>query len=1151
MLENPSDSEQLNDKPVNITSCKRYSNVLNQQEECNDLVKTSVNNVSCGGHSSANHVNNDGYTDINIRSETCGGHPSAIHMQEERYKGVNMVNSVSYGGHPSAIHMQDEEINVNKVNTGVGNESGVEHSSAPHRQNDDYTEENNEVNIENINILGEMACGGPRQVMTEQTISDPIVSVLKDTRAKYGKNLIFAHVNINGLGNKREYLKELLIKKYLDVLCITESKLGSCYVDNDFHVEGFKMYRKDRKSNSGGLFTWIRSDIPHCRLNEKEYDSDRHHIESMIFDMTIRSQKWFLLLTYKHPKVSNTIFLPKVTEFYDSISGVAKETILLGDINTDMQAMDDVFSKDLCQPYGLSNLITEPTCFKSEKGTLLDPILVTNKYKFQSPFNLHCGSSDWHNMVGCVTRLKVPPQRPTKIQYRSYKNFDELKFTQDVSCIPFHVCEIFDDVHDQYWFASELYSDVINEHAPIKKRVIRTEQIPYMHSELRKEMYKRNMYKNLSFKFRTQHLRDRYTRQRNKVTQMRRDAIKSYFISKCSHEVSPKEFWNFIKPFLSSKSKSRENIILNEGGTIVTDNTEICNIFNEFFSTVASSIGSPDEIDVNEENFIQNVLGRHQSHESVIAIKDMVKEAPVIDKFDFKHVTEDTVSKALSKLKANKATGCDNIPPRLVKVSHEDISSMLTGIINRGFDTNSFPDDMKRAEISPIHKKKDDMIKENYRPVSILVVLAKVYESIIAEQLISHFNPLFNKLLCAYRKKYSCDHILIRLVESWKEALENDRFVGTILMDLSKAFDCIPHGLLICKLHAYGLSEDACLFLSSYLCGRFQRVKVADGRGNWEPLKKGIPQGSCLGPLIFNIFINDLFLFIKKCELYNYADDNTLSVSGSTMDFVIEALKTDTENAVNWFTINFMQANPEKFQVMYMKPFISKDQLPQTLELHGASIERERHVKLLGITIDDRLKFDIQITNMCCRASKQLNVLYRFKNIFNVEEKKIIYNSFILANFNYCPIVWHFCGVMMTRKMEKIQERALRFLLNDFKSSYVDMLECLDIDLLHFKRIKVIACEVYKTLNDLNPSFMKELFDVKEAGHNFRDNNILIQPKFKKITYGRCSFQYYGAHIWNLLPPHIKNCTSLCMFKRMLATWDGPNCSCTLCTFIP
>lgn len=390
------------------------------------------------------------------------------------------------------------------------------------------------------------------------------------------------------------------------------------------------------------------------------------------------------------------------------------------------------------------------------------------------------------------------------------------------------------------------------------------------------------------------------------------------------------------------------------------------------------------------------------------------------------------------------------------------------------------------------------------------------------------------------------------MIDSWKQALDRDEYVGTVLMDLSKAFDCIPHGLLICKLNAYGLSINACKFMCTYLSGRQQRVKLADGRSSWTPMKKGIPQGSCLGPILFNIFINDLFLFMEKCDLYNYADDNTLSVSGKTMDYVIEALRSDTSMAIDWLTNNFMQANPEKFQVMCMKPIKAyKEQLPDHLEVNGVKILRDTQVKLLGLTIDDRLKFDVQVNNICTKASKQLNVLNRFKHVFNVSEKTIIYNTFVLANFNYCPVVWHFCGVTLTRKMEKIQERALRFLLNDFTSEYNVMLDKVGLDTLFIRRLKSIACEVFKAINDLSPTFLRDIFNVKELHHEMRDDVILIQPKFSKIRYGQSTFSYYGPHIWNLLPNDVKCNVNVNMFKDMLRTWEGPHCQCNLCYFIP
>ena len=147
-------------------------------------------------------------------------------------------------------------------------------------------------------------------------------------------------------------------------------------------------------------------------------------------------------------------------------------------------------------------------------------------------------------------------------------------------------------------------------------------------------------------------------------------------------------------------------------------------------------------------------------------------------------------------------------------------------------------------------------------------------------------------------------------------------------------------------------------------------------RSSWEEMTKGIPQGSCLGPLLFNIFINDLFLFISQSTLINYADDNTLSKFHESIHLVIHSLSSDTKNAIDWFTNNFMKANPEKFQAMLMKPMSNQYQLPDEIQINGTSLKRESNVKLLGLIIDNKLKFDQHCENLCARASKQLNVLY-------------------------------------------------------------------------------------------------------------------------------------------------------------------------------
>ena len=179
----------------------------------------------------------------------------------------------------------------------------------------------------------------------------------------------------------------------------------------------------------------------------------------------------------------------------------------------------------------------------------------------------------------------------------------------------------------------------------------------------------------------------------------------------------------------------------------------------------------------------------------------------------------------------------------------------------------------------PLHKKNNTLDKGNYRPVSILPMISKIFERAVNSQIVEFFDSHFHTFLSAFRKGYGCQTALLKVIEDWKKALDQNKYVAAILMDLSKAFDCLPHDLLILKLKTYGVSPSALNLIDSYLKNRKQCVKVGPHISNWQDIYKGVPQGSILGPILFKIFLNDIFYFIKNSDLYNYADDNTLSYS--------------------------------------------------------------------------------------------------------------------------------------------------------------------------------------------------------------------------------------------------------------------------------
>jgi hypothetical protein len=175
-------------------------------------------------------------------------------------------------------------------------------------------------------------------------------------------------------------------------------------------------------------------------------------------------------------------------------------------------------------------------------------------------------------------------------------------------------------------------------------------------------------------------------------------------------------------------------------------------------------------------------------------------------------------------------------------------------------------------------------------------------------------------MLSAFRKGLSCQTILIKLIEDWKSALDNKQYIGAVLMDLSKAFDCLPHNLLLEKLRAYGLSENATALMSSYLSQRRQCVKIGASTSSWLDIVKGVPQGSILGPLLFNIFTNDLLYVIQNCQVYNYADDNTICAADRDLTKLKATLQAKSEEAIDWFHQNAMVANPDKFQAIFLAP---------------------------------------------------------------------------------------------------------------------------------------------------------------------------------------------------------------------------------------
>ena len=292
---------------------------------------------------------------------------------------------------------------------------------------------------------------------------------------------------------------------------------------------------------------------------------------------------------------------------------------------------------------------------------------------------------------------------------------------------------------------------------------------------------------------------------------------------------------------------------------------------------------------------------------------------------------------------------------------------------------------LKRADLTPVHKADETTNKKNYRNVSLLPVLSKVFEKLMQSQIFAYVENILSPFLCGYRTVYSPQHALLSMLEKWKISLDKGGCSGGVLMDLSKAFGTLEHDLLIAKLYAYGFGRSALRLIKSYLSDRWQRVKINSSYSSWSALLKGVPQGSVLGPLLFNLYINDLF-YIINTDVCNYANDATPYAVDTSLKKLMAKLELASDKAMDWFHYNGMKSNSSKCKLLVCghkhECMICNVSETRVVETHL--------VKLLGVEIESELTFNSYLDTVCKKASEKLNALSRLCSFIPFDKRKCL-----------------------------------------------------------------------------------------------------------------------------------------------------------------
>ena len=567
---------------------------------------------------------------------------------------------------------------------------------------------------------------------------------------------------------------------------------------------------------------------------------------------------------------------------------------------------------------------------------------------------------------------------------------------------------------------------------------------------------------------------------------------------------------------------------------------------NNFVGNVVKLLNISDNYDIINttdeiSGSIEKAIFKHNKHPSIININEKNKEKLNKNDFRIRHTSIKNVSDLILNIDVNKASPMEGIPANILKANYDLISPILCNDFNKGVDNNAFPDCLKCAEIKPTFKRGDRSNKENYRPVSILPVVSKIYEKILYEQINMHFDPLLSPLQCGFRKGYNAQNCLLVLVEKWKKAIDKKRSAGILVTDLSKAFDCIRHDLLIAKLNAYGVEINSLRYIYNYLSNRKQRVRINNTFSEWNNIIYGVPQGSILGPLFFNIFLCDLFFITENYYIVNYADDNTPYACENNINNVLESLENCALSLFKWISQNFLKINPNKSHLVLS----TREDL--IINIQSVDIHNTISHKLLGIKIDNELKFDVHINDLCNKANLKLHALARISSYMSSQKIKIIMKAFILSQFNYCPLVWMFHSRDLNNRINRIHERALRIAYKDKLSSFEELLKKDESVTIHHKNLHILATEIYKFINGLAPKIMGEVFQLKDINYNLRADVTFKSSNVHTVHYGQQSVSYLAPRIWRLVPDNIKKSPSIQSFKSKIKTWIPVGCPCRLC----
>lgn len=610
---------------------------------------------------------------------------------------------------------------------------------------------------------------------------------------------------------------------------------------------------------------------------------------------------------------------------------------------------------------------------------------------------------------------------------------------------------------------------------------------------------------------------NRYKILRNMIPNKIRMAKKQYYSDQINSNLdNPKQIWSTINEVIYNKKehKKKEDIsMIKHDNKTVTCSKTIANLFNDYFIGIGS-------------NLIENIKSKnHTISLPTTRILNMNKEP-----FKIKEVTENSIILLINSLSNNSSSGYDHISTVLLKDAHLKIIPTLTKIINNDLLNGFFPEELKVARVVPVFKNGDKLEINNFRAISVLPNTSKLYERVIYNQLNDYLieSKFYHEKQYGFINKSNTTAACINLVGEIQKSLDLRKITGCLFVDFSKAFDSVDHSKLLEKMFCLNLNENTRKLFKSYLQNRKQYTDVNNSASEMKYINCGVPQGSILGPLFFNIFINDIFNLKLHGKIQLYADDATLFYSTDSYESIINMIKEDIKMLSSYANDNYLTLNLKKTNyLLFNKP----ENLNIEIKVDNEIIENVKVVKHLGLLLNEKLDWNDHIQHVRKKILPMSGVLRKLSYTLPIYVLKNLYYAFIHSHLSHLNLIWNTTTQANIKELRIIQNKAIK---NIYKlprltpTIHLYNENILPIDLL-IKYNTIIFIQQLK-LNKIKNSFILE--ERNQIHQHFTRTNQDLVIHNMSTNHGRRSIIYQGFNLYNNIPLNIRNELSFTKFKK-------------------